>query len=167
MAAIREGEPLVEKVTSSAEEIVGLLETHADTVWRICLVMMRNVYDAEDAFQATFLKLCEARPLFNDSEHAKAWLITAARNECRNRLKSFWHKNVRLTDGILPGDAPAPDRDLLGAVLSLPDRYRVLFYLHYYEGYSLHELSGMLGNESTIRTRLMRARGILKDSLLF
>ena len=63
----------------------------------------------------------------------------------------------------------APDEeasDLLGQVMALPARYRVVLYLHYYEGYSTEEVAGMLGvPSSTVRTRLARGRKKLKDVL--
>ncbi|WDC84696.1 sigma-70 family RNA polymerase sigma factor [Caloramator sp. mosi_1] len=59
------------------------------------------------------------------------------------------------------------ERDyILNAVLNLPDKYRVVVYLYYYKGLTTADISQMLNTkESTIRSRLMRAREILKSNL--
>ena len=58
------------------------------------------------------------------------------------------------------------DRDLLAVVLSLPEKYRDVIYLHYYEGYSAVEIGKLLGrSENTVYTWLSRARAALKDKL--
>ena len=63
--------------------------------------------------------------------------------------------------------APAEEAsDLLRHVMALPTRYRVVLYLHYYEGYSTEEVADLLGvPSSTVRTRLARGRKRLRDVL--
>ena len=54
----------------------------------------------------------------------------------------------------------------MGAILRLPDRYKTAIYLYYYEGYSVDEVARMLHKPSnTIKTRLARARKLLKKEL--
>ena len=62
---------------------------------------------------------------------------------------------------------PPPETDdLMGAILRLPDRYKTAIYLYYYEGYSVNEIARMLHKPSnTIKTRLARARKLLKKEL--
>jgi RNA polymerase sigma-70 factor (ECF subfamily) len=56
--------------------------------------------------------------------------------------------------------------DLLNAVLSLDENYKIPIYLMYYEGYSIKEISQILKtNPATIGTRLKRGRDILKNKL--
>jgi len=58
------------------------------------------------------------------------------------------------------------DDSLMTAVQSLPDKYRIPLYLHYYEGYKTHEIAEMLGEcPATINTRIDRARGKLRTIL--
>ena len=48
-------------------------------------------------------------------------------------------------------------------VAALPERHRLVLYLHYYQGYTTGEIAGMLGaNPSTVRSRLVQARKKLK-----
>ena len=68
-------------------------------------------------------------------------------------------------EATLPAQ-PAPEREVLQAVLSLPKKYRLPLYLYYYEGYSVGEIGAILGrNPSTIQTHLARGRERLKAML--
>ena len=74
----------------SQEEVASLYQRHVDMVYQICLMLMKNVPDAEDAVQTVFRKVMEYPKPFRDPEHERAWLIVTARNECRNQLKHWW-----------------------------------------------------------------------------
>ena len=74
----------------SQEEVASLYERHVDMVYHLCLMLMKNVPDAEDAVQTVFRKVMEYDKPFHDPEHERAWLIVTARNECRNQLKHWW-----------------------------------------------------------------------------
>ena len=144
-----------------------IIEKYADTVFRICFIFMKNNTDAEDVFQNVFLKLYELQPTFNDADHIRAWLITVARNECKNQLRSFWRRNVTCIDEVLLPEKTAKNSEIIGSVLRLPLRYRDILYLFYFEDYKISELSAMLKmKESTVKTRLKRGRNLLKDELL-
>lgn len=146
---------------------VEIMEKYADMVLRICLVYMKDKTDAEDAFQNVFLKLCTSKISFHDEEHIKDWLITVAKNECKNQLLSFWHRNVTCIDEVVLPIKNAEDRGIIKATLNLPLKYRDLLYLFYFEDYKVEEISKLLGmKESTVKTRLKRGRELLKSSLL-
>lgn len=74
----------------SREELAHLYRRHIGMVYQICLMLMKNVPDAEDAAQNVFRKVMEYDQPFRDPEHEKAWLIVTARNECKNQLKHWW-----------------------------------------------------------------------------
>ena len=77
----------------SQEEMAALYHRHVSMVYQICLMLLKNVPDAEDATQNVFRKVMEQDKPFRDPEHEKAWLIVTARNECKNQLKHWWRKN--------------------------------------------------------------------------
>lgn len=144
--------------------INDVIEKYSNTVLRICLIYMSNQADAEDVFQNVFLKLCELHPTFNDEEHTKAWLITVAKNECKNRLKSFWRRNVIFIDNIILPIKNTQEKEVVKAVFSLPLKYRDIIYLFYYEDYKIEEISELLSmKQSTVKTRLNRGRTLLKN----
>lgn len=155
-----------ELLRTDNSQYMTALEEHGDTVYRICLVYLKNKADAEDVFQTVFLKLCEAKPSFHDAGHCRAWLITVARNECKNTLRSFWRRRVTCVEEIILPVEDGTDRQVVRAVLALPVKYRDVVYLFYYEGYKIGELAAMLGlKEPTVKTRLRRGRQLLKTTL--
>lgn len=149
------------------DSLTKVLETYADTVWRLCLVYMRNKADAEDAFQNVFMKLNRQWPKFNSEDHIKAWLIRVTTNECKNQLKSFWRKHVITIEEVIFPIENDNNKEVVKVVMQLPTKYRDILYLHYFEGYKVNELVTILeSNESTIKTRLKRARELLKKELV-
>ena len=133
-------------------------------VYQICLVLMKNVSDAEDAAQTVFRKVVERGEAFRDPEHEKAWLIVTARNECRDQLKHWWRRcreDASALDALVweePRDGLVWDQ-----VAALPEKHRLVLFLHYYQGYATDEIAGLLReNPSTVRSRLVQARKKLK-----
>lgn len=105
---------------------------------------------------------------FESDAHERAWLLRVAINHCKDLLKSFFRKRVSSLDDVDISAFSVRDEDksTLDAVLRLPDKYRDVIYLHYYEGYSAVEIAKMLGKrENTIYTWLARARAKLKETL--
>ncbi len=157
----------VTRCVLSKEELTDLYRRRFGMVYQICLVLMKNVPDAEDAAQTVFRKTMERAEPFRDPEHEKAWLIVTARNECRNQLKHWW-RTRRAGEEALESLAWEDPRDgeVWEQVAALPKPYRLALYLYYYQGYTAGEIAQMLGeNPSTIRSRLAQARKKLKLKL--
>ena len=135
------------------------------TVFRVAYSYVKNVTDAEDITQETFLKLYKNTDLFPADENVKAWLIRVAANISKNHLCSAWIKRK----AVLTEDIPLTDNEdyaLLEALNRLNRNYRIAIYLHYYEGYSVNEIADMTGiSESNVKARLKRGRDKLKEFL--
>ena len=148
-------------------EIESLFQKHSDLIYRICVLYLKDREDAEDALQGTFLKCLEKRPVFNDDDHARAWLIVTAKNLCKNHL-TYWFNLLRSPAELLESIAQGPgdNRETLEAVMALPEKNREVIYLYYMEGYTTEEISHVLSrNHSTVRTQLVRGRELLKKTL--
>ena len=63
-----------------------LVKNYGDMLYRICLCILCDKDDAEDAVQDTFLKFLTKAPQFESNEHEKAWLIKVATNISKNML---------------------------------------------------------------------------------
>ena len=151
----------------SQEEVASLYRRHVDMVYQICLMLMENVPDAEDAVQTVFRKVMEYDRPFRDHEHEKAWLIVTARNECKNQLKHWWRTRREGEEVLnkLAWEQPE-DGALWEAVQRLPEKYRLVLYLNCYQGYTTQETAELMGkNPSTVRGWLVQARGKLKELL--
>lgn len=146
------------------EEITRIYNKYVDMVYKICFMMFKNVPEAEDATQNVFIKLINHISEFGSDEHIKAWLIVAAKNECKNMLK-YWYRSKRADIDSLPESTYENENndDTLEKVLSLDKKYRLPIYLYYYEGYSTSEISKILNTKhSTLRTHLSVGRKKLK-----
>lgn len=152
----------------SEEEVNRAVEKYADTVYRICMLHLKNASDTEDIFQEVFLKYALCREVFSGEEHEKAWLIRVTMNQCRDLLKGFFRNRVvsleRFTDFADRSEESHPE--VLEAVLQLPDRYKEPLYLCYFEGYSAAEAAEILHrNVNTVYSLLKRGREKLRDML--
>lgn len=152
----------------SEQEANRAIERYADTVWRICMIHLKNHADTEDIFQNVFLKYVLSTAVFESEEHEKAWFIRVTINACRDLLKSFFRSRTVSLDTLLdqPADLTETDRTVLDAVLALPPKYRDVVYLHYYEGYTAPQIGKILHkNVNTIYTLLNRAKQALRETL--
>lgn len=132
------------------------------------MIQLKSYADTEDIFQTVFLKYVLSSVEFENAEHEKAWFIRVTINACKDLLKSFFHRHVTSLDEILekPAQMQEGHREVLKAVLSLPQKYREVVYLHYYEGYTAPEISRILGKKvNTIYTLLTRSKQMLREKL--
>lgn len=152
----------------SEQEASRAIELYSDTVRRICMVHLKNHADTEDIFQTVFLKYVLSSAVFENEEHEKAWFIRVTVNACKDLLKSFFRSRTVPLDELLdePADLSAEHREVWGAVLALPEKYRDIVFLHYYEGYTAPEIGKILGkNVNTVYTLLTRSKKLLQESL--
>ena len=144
------------------------IDRYADLVRRVCMIHLKNHADTEDIFQTVFLKYVTGTTEFESEEHEKAWFIRVTINACKDLLRSFFRSRTVSLDDLLeqPDQVPEDHREVLEAVLALPDKYRDVVYLHYYEGYTAPEIGTILHkNPNTVYTLLTRARNELRKML--
>ena len=149
-------------------EFMRAVETCRDTVYRVALHHFASPPDAEDAVQEVFLRLYTREETFESQEHLRRWLIRVTVNVCRDTLKSPWRKR-RVPLDALP-EQPVFDRpeqgELYRAVMALPEKYRTVLDLFYYEELSTREIAEVLHiRQTAVTTRLARAREQLKHQL--
>ena len=150
-----------------AEEWEAIYARHANTVYRVCFLYLKNKYDAEDMLQNTFIRLMNHSVDFQSENHEKAWLIKTATNLCKDFFKHWWQKTVSIDVVAEQGKEDSfEDNGLLDKVYALPEQIRISIYLYYYEGYKASEIATMIGKrEATIRSNLHRGRQLLKIEL--
>lgn len=148
-------------------EVNRAVEQYSDMIQRICLYHLKNNADTEDVFQTVFLKYMLYEGAFENAEHEKAWLIRVAVNACKDHLKSLFRRRTVSLDELGEAMAIPPEQyEVLDAVLALPEKYRDVIYLYYYEGYSAAEIGRILNRkENTVYSLLSRGRAMLKETL--
>lgn len=152
----------------SEQETAEAIDRHADMVRRLCLIHLKNQADSEDVFQTVFMKYALSSVVFENAEHEKAWFLRVTINACRDLLRSFFRsRTVPLEELIeLPDETSGDSRAVLRAVLELPDKYREVVYLHYFEGYTAPEIAGLMRkNVNTVYSLLARAKKLLRGRL--
>lgn len=145
-------------------DFVQLYDQYHNMVYRVALVSMRSMQDAEDVVQSVFLKLLEGKCPPKPG-HERGWLATVTVNACRDLLRWRMRRKTEPLDEQIPFHAPE-ESALFDAVLKLPQKYRAAVHLHYFEGYTCDEIGDMLGiTPSAVSMRLHRARKLLRSEL--
>ena len=158
---------MAKSLSRTDKEIADLYERHKNMLYRICFAYMKNPADTEDAVETVFYRLIVAAPRFENEAHEKAWLIRTAANICKNELKAWRRKTENLEDHCeLCGAKDVETDGVLDAVLGLPEKYKTVVYLYYYEGYRTPEIAAILKKpKSTVRNYLHEARALLRERL--
>nr|WP_282020934.1 RNA polymerase sigma factor [Planomicrobium okeanokoites] len=146
-------------------DIDRMVDTYGNMLFRICLVILGNESDAEDAVQDTFIKYLSKAPAFNDSEHEKAWFITVATNGCKNmRRYNIIRRHLDINDLQLYCKNEE-NYGLLETLMKLPHKQKAVLLLHYVEGYKVEEIAKILSITATaVKKRLQRGRELLRQN---
>ena len=146
-------------------ELLNLYDLYSNMVYRIAFNYLRQSHDAEDAVQSVFIKLIEgkAQPIAGKE---RAFLTQITVNYCKDVLRSGWKQRTQPLDDTIKFEQQE-DSELFYAVMTLPDKLRIVVHLHYYEGYSFSEIASFLKiSTSAVSMRIHRARKLLKTELL-
>ena len=135
------------------------------TLYRISYSLLQQPHDRDDAVQECIRKAWERQSRLREDYAMKAWVSRILINECYNILRRSQREKPaqELPEPKRPTDAHPVLHD---AVLCLSDKLRLPVVLHYMEGYELTEIAGILHVPvGTVKTRLMRARKLLRELL--
>lgn len=146
-------------------KVKEVIEKYSDTVYRIALTRCGIVENAEDVYQEVFLKFSEKMPKFKNNEHEKAWFIRVTINLTKNLKRSSWNRKVVTLDENIVFENKE-ENEVFSVVCGLPQNYKTVIYLLYYEGYKVKEIANLIGTkEGTVKSWLFRAREMLKEKL--
>lgn len=153
----------------TSESFEKAVRRNNQRLFLIALSFTKSSYDAEDILQNVFLKLLKHPSGFANEEHIDKWLTTVCVNESKNYIKYLFRKHHSIDEcEIVSPDVfeNSIENDLFNVVMSLPKKDRTVIHLFYYEDMSVKEISSILKiTESTVKTRLSRARNKLKVML--
>ena len=156
------------------EWMVGLYQL---PLLRLCYAYLHDEELAKDAVQETFIKANYNLDKFRGDSSIKTWLIRITVNVCKDYLKSAYQKNVvpmtqveedslSVEDDHEQIENADRDEQIRRAVNSLPENYREVVLCVYFREMSVADASDALGvPEGTVKSRLARAREVLKSKL--
>ncbi|MDI2588592.1 sigma-70 family RNA polymerase sigma factor [Psychrobacillus sp. NEAU-3TGS] len=169
-----------EMMLDEREQIIDqLMREYSDDILHLVYTYVKNRTIAEDLAQEIFIKCFEKLNQFNQQSTIKTWLYRIASNHCKDYLKSWHYRKIMLNNKIfdhIPSKLKqveeevikhSEENSLTNAVMNLPIKYREVVFLHYYEELSLKEISKITSvNINTLKTRLKRAKELLKDKMI-
>jgi RNA polymerase sigma-70 factor, ECF subfamily len=157
---------------SAFDELVSRYQLR---LFRFAFRMLQDRSEAEDAVQETFVRAYRALPGYRPDGFFSSWIYRIVLNECRRRLRSKRPTaNLEVAEAT-PSKAPGPqsvvmtgerNRLLRQAVNELPEHYRLVMMLFYFEEMSVDQISKTLGaSVSAVKVRLHRGRERLATRL--
>ena len=150
------------------ETFILAVQQYQNMVFRIALHYFGDPDDADDTVQEVYLRLFQRETGFDSEEHMKHWLMRVTINQCKDVLKSPWRRRRVAMENAerLPVFDTPEQTVLFQEVMALPEKYRTVLNLYYYEELSTVEIASVLNlRQSAVTTRLSRARELLKKQL--
>ena len=168
-------------IARTDELLESLVRQHSRLVYRIAYAVLRSHHDAEDATQEIFLRVLRYKSKLPTVDDPKTWLARIAWRVAVDRSKPKRRSaESSLDDPEQAGPEPASDEaraddkiqgmqlqsNLEKLVAALPPKLREPLILSAIEEMSPSEVAATLGvNEAAVRSRVFRARQILKEKL--
>ncbi|MGA3210119.1 MAG: RNA polymerase sigma factor [Terriglobales bacterium] len=169
----------VEEAAGAEQAWCDLVYEHARLVFKVAYSVLRNHQDAEDAVQETFLRALRHKRDLNQVRDVRAWLARVAWRIAVDRARSLhakWPSNSGdaapddLSAGATSAEQTVIDAQMLGIaekmIAGLPGDFRDVLRLSTVEELTSAEIGAVLGvPEGTVRTRLFRARQLLREKM--
>ena len=150
------------------QSVQELFEKYQNNLYAAAFNICKNTEDAKDIVQETFIQYYSLRKEFDNEQHIRAWLIRVAINKAKNINRSFWRKNKKPLEDYMESltfETPESE-ELFETVMALPEKFRIVIHLFYYEDYAIREIADILKiSESNVKVRLSRGRSLLKEKL--
>ncbi|TFD94364.1 sigma-70 family RNA polymerase sigma factor [Jeotgalibacillus sp. R-1-5s-1] len=155
-----------------------LMQRYGQDILQLVYSYVRNTELAEDLTQDIFVKCYQSLHTYKGSAQLRTWLWRIAINHCKDYLKSWYNNKVIVSESetAFTGEGyegfeqtviqQEEDQQLALAVMELPVKYREVIYLFYFEERAIKEIAMIIGvKENTVKTRLRRAKELLKEEL--
>jgi RNA polymerase sigma-70 factor, ECF subfamily len=175
-------------VEESADERTARFERdalkHLDQLYAAALRMTRNPADAEDLVQETYVKAFTNFHQYTDGTNLRAWMFRILTNTFINNYRKKqreplqqasdeiedWQQlraEAHMSTGLRSAETEAlerlPDTEVVNALLSVPEEFRVAVYLADVEGFAYKEIAEMMSTPvGTVMSRLHRGRKLLR-----
>jgi RNA polymerase sigma-70 factor (ECF subfamily) len=165
---------------SGPPEIEALVRSHYATIRRVCLSILDDPHEADDAAQETFIAAYRALENFRNQAAPRTWLTAISINVCRGKLRKRKRQEaLRSALQVMQSLGRKPSasseaavlqdehyRQLWDAVDNLDEKHRLPILLHYVHELSVPEIADILGaSPGTVYSRLHYARRRIRERL--
>lgn len=159
------------------EQLNQIMDFHGEYLIRLAYFYVKDWSAAEDILQEVLITFYRKSNQFEHRSSLKTYLSKITINKCHDHLRSWKNKRSLFTESIgnlismskSPEEAyvqQAEHTNLTQQVMELPIKYREVILLFYYQEFTSIEISKLLDcSENTVKTRLRRAKGLLRDKI--
>lgn len=161
------------------ETVSELMDLYGTSVLHLVYSFVRNRQTAEDLTQEIFIKCYKHLDSFEARANIRTWLYRIAVNHCKDYFKSWHYRKVHVSEYIstlIKGRTNGPETEyqqkeensqLMEDILKLPAIYKEIILLYFFHDLTLQEISDVCDIKlSTAKSRIVRAKEILKQSIL-
>ena len=159
-----------------SEHLTAIMAEHGEYCLRVAYLYVRDWSIAEEIVQDVFLAYYLQQDRFEQRASLKTYLVKITVHKSHDYLRSWKNKRHQLFGKLHFGASKrTPERDLIqahervtlqAALFELPISYREVLILYYYQELKVREIAEVLGStDSTVKTRLRRARQLLQNKL--
>ncbi|MXP77773.1 sigma-70 family RNA polymerase sigma factor [Lachnospiraceae bacterium WCA-9-b2] len=145
-----------------------LFGDYQNNLYAAAFNVCKNAEDAKDVVQDTFIQYYSLKKDFDSEQHIRAWLFRVAINRAKNMNRTFWRRNKKSLEDYMETLVfeTSESEELFETVMKLPEKYRIVIHLFYYEDYNVNEIADILKiSQSNVKARLSRGRSLLKERL--
>lgn len=154
---------IVEEIKMDEKEFSDKYNLYSKMIYSIIYGYTLDIDDSNDILQDVFMKYLKLNKEFNDLDSEKYYLIRITINCCNDYYKNK-KKTITLDKDI--ADTSSSNRELKYIVKKLPNKYKEVIIMHYYENLDIKSISSILKiNSSTVKKRLERARNMIKEEI--
>ena len=154
-----------ETIPDRSAVIEDVIRRYADMIYRIAYQNTSSFEDAEDILQEVSIALVTKDAPLDDEVYLKRWLIRVTINKCRDlyrHQKTIETVPLQEQEQLLAREHSS----VMEEIQQLPEMYRTIIYLYYYENYTLKEIAATLRKSiNTVSSGLQRARKKLRNIL--
>lgn len=159
------------------EQLKQIMDFHGEYLIRLAYFYVKDWAAAEDILQEVLITFYRKSNQFEQRSSLKTYLSKITINKCHDHLRSWKNKRSLFTESIgnLISMSKSPEEayvqqsehtNLTQQVMELPIKYREVILLFYYQEFTSIEISKLLDcSENTVKTRLRRAKGLLRDKI--
>lgn len=147
--------------------VLGVYDKYAQDVFKFAYSYLKSYHDAQDVVHDLYLKL-----LKNDYKIAKgkekSYILKMTANLCNDCLKSGVRQKEKPFEILPEPESEETEQfentEFLSVLNALPEEYRTVIHLHFYEDLTIKETAKILGlTQSCVSMRLTRAKSMLKE----